>query len=347
MGEVILQGVEKRYGATYGCKNINLTIKKGEFFSFLGPSGCGKTTILRIIAGFEKPDKGTLFLDGVDITELAPERRKVGMVFQNYALFPFMNVGENIEYGLKIQKKAKAELAKKTEYYLEMVGLQGFEKRNISELSGGEQQRVAFARSLAAEPQVLLLDEPLSNLDARLRDSMRKELKKIQSRLGITTIFVTHDQKEALSISDTIAVFNKGRCVQHGSPEEVYQFPTDCFVARFVGDTNLFPVRLQNGKHYLPNNRIIDNISDQADGYISIRPQDVHISTHSLDLDHCFHGYITEKQYSGFSSEFTVQVDNVFFHVMKMHDMDVDTSLGVGDTVWIGFSFSAIRFLGR
>lgn len=345
MGDVVLQGVEKRYGETFACTNINLKIEEGDFFTFLGPSGCCKTTILRIIAGFIKPDQGSIFLGGVDITAFEPEQRKVGMVFQNYALFPFMTVRENIEYGLKIQKKTATEIKKKAEYYLAMVGLEGLAKRNVAELSGGEQQRVAFARSLAVEPRVLLLDEPLSNLDARLRDSMRKELKKIQKRLGITTVFVTHDQKEALTMSDKVAVFREGKCMQQGTPEEIYQFPEDSFVARFVGDTNLFPLRLKNGHLYLPNNRRIANTDVQSGSYISIRPQNLAVSTRSLDLEYCFSGILEEQQYNGFSSEITIRAEDLIFRAVRLNNNTMHDPLCVGKRVFVGFSAADIRFL--
>jgi iron(III) transport system ATP-binding protein len=261
VGVVVLENVGKSYGEQPACTEINLDIQEGEFFTFLGPSGCGKTTILRLIAGFITPEKGSIFLGGKDITSLEPEKRDVGMVFQNYALFPFMTVRENIEYGLKIQKRPAGEIRKKTDHYLGMVGLEGYDHRQISELSGGEQQRVAFARSLAIEPQVLLLDEPLSNLDARLRDSMRAELSGLQKELGITTIFVTHDQTEALTMSDRLAVFSQGRCIQIGTPEQIYQQPANAFVAGFIGETNLFSLQPEGGQYFLENGREIRGVT--------------------------------------------------------------------------------------
>ncbi len=345
MGDVVLQGVEKRYGHTLACTDINLEIKKGEFFTFLGPSGCGKTTILRLIAGLIRPDRGSIFLDGVDITALEPEKRKVGMVFQNYALFPFMTVRENIEYGLKIRKRAAADRKKKAADYLAMVGLDGFEKRNVSELSGGEQQRVALARSLAVEPRVLLLDEPLSNLDARLRDNMRQELKKLQKRLDITTIFVTHDQTEALTMSDKLAIFNKGACIQTGTPEEIYQSPRDAFVATFVGETNLFPVRFADGQYFLPNNRPVAGAGAEPGRYASIRPQNLVLSTRSIDCDYCFAGIIEERQYNGFSSEYAILAENLRFRAVKISRNGTETLFSLGQKVYVGFSASDIRFL--
>lgn len=345
MGDVVLQGLEKRYGDTVACSGIHLKIAEGEFFTFLGPSGCGKTTLLRLIAGFIKPDHGEIYLGDVDITALDPEKRQVGMVFQNYALFPFMTVGENVRYGLKIQKRSSSEIKKKTEYYLAMVGLEGFEKRNIGQLSGGEQQRVALARSLAVEPRVLLLDEPLSNLDARLRDSMRKELKALQKRLGITTVFVTHDQTEALTMSDKLAVFRKGACIQSGTPEQIYQSPRDTFIARFVGETNLFPVRVENGHHALSNNRRIIGPEAASGSFISIRPQNLKLSTQNPGGDNCFPGVIEERQYNGPTSEYVVRVQDLLFRAVRSSANGGEDSLPVGGQVFISFSRSDIQFL--
>jgi iron(III) transport system ATP-binding protein len=345
LGDVVLRDVQKRYGHTVACTDINLEIQKGAFFTFLGPSGCGKTTILRLIAGLIMPDRGSIFLDGADITTLEPEKRKVGMVFQNYALFPFMTVLENVEYGLKVQKKAPADRKAKAATYLAMVGLGGFENRNVSELSGGEQQRVALARSLAIEPRVLLLDEPLSNLDARLRDNMRQELKRLQKSLGITTIFVTHDQTEALTMSDRVAVFNQGACIQTGTPEEIYQTPRDSFVARFVGETNLFPVRFADGQHYLPNNQRIDIGGAESCRYISVRPQNLRLSTRSINCDYCFTGIVEERQYNGFSFAYTIQAENLRFCAVTISRGDARALFSVGQKVNVGFCVADIRFL--
>lgn len=345
MGDVILQDVEKRYGDTTACANINLKIEEGELFTFLGPSGCGKTTLLRLIAGFIQPDKGSISIGERDITYLDPEKRKVGMVFQNYALFPFMTVGENIEYGLKIQKKSTAEIRQKREHYLDMVGMAGYKKRNISQLSGGEQQRVALARSLAVEPQVLLLDEPLSNLDARLRDNMRKELKRLQRRLGITTLFVTHDQSEALTMSDKIAVFKNGACIQSGTPEEIYQSPKDSFVAEFVGETNLFPVRFVDGAYLLADNRRVVAPENTSGTYISVRPQHLTISSQTLEQDNCLEGLVEEHQYNGLTSEYTVRVGDLLFRAVKLNNERLKVPYTLGSRVYIGFSRSNVQVL--
>jgi iron(III) transport system ATP-binding protein len=246
-----LENIKKSYEQKCVLNKVNLSINEGEFFTFLGPSGCGKTTLLRIIAGFVRPENGSVYFESNNITLLPAEKRNVGMVFQNYALFPFMNVYDNVAYGLKNKKEKKKTIEQQVRKYLNLVRLEGYDKRNVSELSGGEQQRVALARSLVMQPKLLLLDEPLSNLDARLRDQMRMELKELQRKLGITTIFVTHDQTEALTLSDRIAVFNQGVCVQVGTPHEIYTKPVNAFVANFIGDTNLYKAKIENNKAIL------------------------------------------------------------------------------------------------
>ena len=220
-------------------ESICLTAKKGEFVTLLGSSGCGKTTTLRIIAGLEHPDSGQVFLNGKDVTSLEPNQRNVNTVFQNYALFPHMNVADNIGYGLKLKKTSKAEISRRVKEMLELVQLSGFEKRKTSELSGGQRQRVAIARALVNNPEVLLLDEPLGALDLQLRRAMQHELKRLQKKLGITFIYITHDQEEAINMSDTIAVMNHGRFEQIGTPDEIYNHPKTSYVAMFVGNANI------------------------------------------------------------------------------------------------------------
>ena len=224
-------------------KGISLAIGKGEFITLLGSSGCGKTTTLRIIAGLEMPDGGQVFLDGKDVTSLAPEARDVNTVFQNYALFPHMNVADNIGYGLKLKKTPKEEIRRKVKEMLELVQLPGYEKRKPSELSGGQKQRVAIARALVNNPKVLLLDEPLGALDLQLRRAMQIELKRLQKKLGITFVYITHDQEEAINMSDRIAVMNEGRFEQIGSPDEIYNHPRTSYVATFVGNANILKGR--------------------------------------------------------------------------------------------------------
>jgi putative spermidine/putrescine transport system ATP-binding protein len=237
---VSLKSVRKTFGDVHAVDGIDLDVSDGEFFALLGPSGSGKTTTLRMIAGFDLPTEGVVFLEGVDVTRLAPYERDVNTVFQDYALFPHMNVGANVEYGLMVKKVARDERRRRASEALAMVRLEGYEKRKPSQLSGGQRQRVALARALVNRPKVLLLDEPLGALDLKLREEMQIELKTIQREVGITFIFVTHDQDEALTMSDRIAVFNRGKVEQIGTPSEVYEGPETAFVAGFVGTSNLF-----------------------------------------------------------------------------------------------------------
>ena len=234
-----IKNVSKTYGDNTVLNNLSLNIRKNEFLTLLGPSGCGKTTTLKILAGFENSDIGKVLFNDEDISALPPYKRQLNTVFQKYALFPHMNVYENIAFGLKIKKVSKNEIDKKVSEMLKLVALEGFEKRSIDSLSGGQQQRVAIARALVNEPKVLLLDEPLGALDLKLRKEMQSELKRIQQRLGITFIFVTHDQEEALTMSDTIVVMNKGIIQQMGSPEDIYNEPANAFVADFIGESNI------------------------------------------------------------------------------------------------------------
>ncbi len=235
MVEVKLEGITKKFGDVTAAGDVNLTIDDGEFFTLLGPSGCGKTTTMRVIAGLEYPDAGKVIFDGKDVTQLPSFKRNTGMVFQNYALWPHMKVSDNIAYGLNVRKTPKNEVKRLVEETLELVQLGGLGGRFPSQLSGGQQQRVALARVLIINPAVLLLDEPLSNLDAKLRVEMREEIKDLQKKLGITTIYVTHDQEEAMTISDRIAVQSLGIVRQVGTPHEIYNYPVDIFIATFIG----------------------------------------------------------------------------------------------------------------
>jgi putative spermidine/putrescine transport system ATP-binding protein len=239
MGFLDLEGIQKRFAQTTAVEHFQLEVARGEFVSFLGPSGCGKTTTLRMIAGFDTPSAGTIRIDGVDITRRPPNQRHVGMVFQSYALFPNMTVAQNVGFGLKVAKRPAAEIRQRVAEMLDLIKLPAMGDRYPYQLSGGQQQRVALARALAIKPQVLLLDEPLSALDAKIRVALRNEIRAIQRELGITTIYVTHDQEEALSISDRIVVMSEGRVEQVGAPFEIYNFPRTTFVASFVGTLSI------------------------------------------------------------------------------------------------------------
>lgn len=234
-----LVNITKSYDGTIVLDDLCLSVKENEFVTLLGPSGCGKTTTLRIIGGFESPDKGRVIFGGQDITNVPPNKRQLNTVFQKYALFPHMSIAENIAFGLKIKKKPKAYIDDKIKYALKLVNLDGFENRTVDSLSGGQQQRIAIARAIVNEPKVLLLDEPLGALDLKLRQDMQYELIRLKNELGITFIYVTHDQEEALTMSDTIVVMNQGYIQQMGSPEQIYNEPENAFVADFIGESNI------------------------------------------------------------------------------------------------------------
>jgi iron(III) transport system ATP-binding protein len=247
-----LQNISKSYGATPAVADLTLRVERGEFFGLLGPSGCGKTTTLRMIAGLEKPDTGLIEFDGADITSRSPERRGFGMVFQNYALFPHLNVFENVAFGLRARRRPKAEVTERVTRALELVQLPRYERRRVDELSGGQQQRVAIARAISIEPVLLLFDEPLSNLDVALREETREELRELVARLGLTAVYVTHDQEEAFALCDRISVMGEGRILQTGAPRELYEQPTEVFVARFLGRNNLIEARRLSASHETP-----------------------------------------------------------------------------------------------
>ena len=261
-----LINLTKLFDKENGVRNINISVKEGEFVTILGPSGCGKTTTLNLIGGFLEADSGEILLEGEDIINLPPERRPVSTVFQSYALFPHMNVIENVSYGIRFYRKEKKKTALKiAEEYVDIVGLTGYENSKVGNLSGGQQQRVALARAMATNPKILLLDEPLSNLDAGLRIKMREELKDLQKRLNMTMIFVTHDQGEALSLSDKIVVMDKGNVVQIGSPMEVYFSPANEYIASFIGKSNLIDI---DGKKYMVRPEDIEILGKTAGEYI-------------------------------------------------------------------------------
>jgi iron(III) transport system ATP-binding protein len=261
--KVSLDHVSKAFGAVNALQDVSVDTKEGELFLMVGPSGCGKTTALRIIAGFYKPDAGSVKFDGKEVTNLPPHKRNTGMVFQNYALWPHMNIYENVAFGLKMRKVSSNKRVERIRRVLEIVKMREYAERFPNQLSGGQQQRIALARALVIEPNVLLLDEPLSNLDAKLRVEMRSEIRRIQKELGITTIYVTHDQTEALAIADRIAVMNVGSVSQVGTPKEIYQYPQNSFVASFMGEPNVLDGQITaiNKDTGLARVRIAENLT--------------------------------------------------------------------------------------
>ena len=280
---VRIENVTKNFGNVAAVNNLSLDIQPGALFTLLGPSGCGKTTLLRTIAGFHIQDKGAIYFNGKQIDHLPPHKRDTGMVFQSYAVFPFMSVFDNVAYGLRARKIPKHELRERTLSAIELVRLQGFENRRPDQLSGGQQQRVAVARAIAIEPQVLLMDEPLSNLDAKLRVEMRVDIRRLQKKLGTTMIYVTHDQEEALAISDQIAVMEEGRLAQVASSWEIYNSPSSPYVANFIGVTNFFDVRIMNADirnhsaviHFQGQELDVPYFLEMAEteGIVSLRPE--------------------------------------------------------------------------
>ena len=285
-----LKQVYKAFGATKVLQDFNLTFEKGKFTTLLGASGCGKTTILRLIAGLEDLDQGQILCDGKDISRLPPQQRGVGIVFQSYALFPHLTVGENVAFGLKMQESPSSDIAEKVSRALKIVELQGFEHRRIEQLSGGQQQRVALARALVIAPQILLFDEPLSNLDTHLRRTMREMIRHLQQKLGITVLYVTHDQTEAFAVSDAVVVINQGKVEQIGSPNALYHHPTSRFTANFMGEVSFFPVSVKNGNYVLAENALsIESDVPPLEGnyVLGIRPEGVLLALTGEPAERC------------------------------------------------------------
>ena len=325
-----IKGISKTFEDNCVLDNLSLKIRKNEFLTLLGPSGCGKTTTLKIIAGFEESDNGEVLFNGKDISTLPPYKRPVNTVFQKYALFPHMNVYENIAFGLKIKKTPKDEIDSKVKEMLKLVSLSGFEKRKIESLSGGQQQRVAIARALINEPEVLLLDEPLGALDLKLRKEMQLELKRIQQRLGITFIFVTHDQEEALTMSDTIIVMNKGKIQQMGSPEDIYNEPSNAFVADFIGESNILDgVMLEDYKVKFCN-KIFDCVDKgfNKDELIDVvvRPEDIKIVGSN---DGMLKGIVKSIIFKGVHYEMEVEEENKTWIIHNTKFAEVNSEVGL------------------
>ena len=345
-----LQSVQKRFGGgTIAVSGVDLEVEKGEFVSFLGPSGCGKTTTLRMIAGFERPTSGRVRVDGVDVTDKPPNRRNVGMVFQSYALFPNMTVAANIGYGLRIRHVDGRRIADRVAELLALIHLEDRGGRYPWQLSGGQQQRVALARALAIEPQLLLLDEPLSALDAKIRLALRQEIRSIQRQLGITTVYVTHDQEEALSLSDRIVVMNDGHVEQVGAPAEVYGRPASTFVARFIGHLNIFEAhvvdpaagRVRVGDQEIRASIGLSGYAREARVQIAVRPESLRFGEPPAGFN-VLRGTVSEVTFLGATVRLRLRIDD-------RHEVSVDTFNDaesplpdIGSTVSISFPTGAV-----
>lgn len=319
---ITLTAVTKSFGEVVAVDAVTLAVAEGEFFSLLGPSGCGKTTLLRIVAGFEEPDSGRVVIHGRDVTTVSPRKRPTAMVFQNYALFPTMTISANVEYGLRVRRIPRTERKARMRKALERVGLQALEDRPVDQLSGGQQQRVAVARAIAVEPEVLLFDEPLSNLDVALREKTRAELIEIQNRLGITSIYVTHDQEEALALSDRIGVMNHGRLLAVGTPRDLYEHPASAFVAGFLGGANLIAdpeaVYRLTGEHNRPGE------------ILAVRPEHLVPATEESGLPIT----IDSSQYLGSSIEFAVRAGHTRLRLRLSPDAGVENFSALRAAKW-------------
>jgi len=352
---VRLEGISKRFGSVVAVDQLNININKGEFVTFLGPSGCGKSTTLRILGGFEKPDTGRVILDGEDVTSLPPNKRKVNMVFQDYALFPHMNVQQNIDFGLELKGLTNSRIKSRREEVMAYLELEKFGSRYPEQLSGGQRQRVALARALAPDPALLLLDEPLGALDAKLRSQVQQELKAIQRRTNTTFFFVTHDQDEALTMSDRIVVMNNGRVEQDDTPEELYLRPANRFVAEFIGDTNLL-----TGIYHGTNNDVaaIEWCGQQVGAHsgvahtepgsevtCSIRFENLKCQTTKPDTENTAKAKIVANVFKGSRKAITVAVKGAENTLLTAY---VDTEVkagGEGEFVWIGWRSKHLSLL--
>ena len=353
---LVFENISKSFGRNQVLHNINLSIEKGEVFSLLGPSGCGKTTLLRICAGLESPDTGRVFLDGRDITGIPPHKRKVNTVFQTYALFPHLSVWENIAFGLKIARVDSRKIKNDVENFLDLIQMTDHADKMPSQLSGGMKQRVAIARALINRPGVLLLDEPLAALDLKLRQRMLVELDNIHDEVGITFLYVTHDQNEAMSLSDHVAIMNEGKIEQSGVPVEVYEAPETSFVAAFIGDTNFFDgvvaehIRHDNDDYVMLNLEgfpriIVYNDKKLLQGqpvHVSVRPEKIGIFAEKPVLDPALYniieGKVEEIIYLGHQTKYWVRVQDYLISVSRQHDQFITRSpITWGDSVWISW----------
>ena len=352
---VALKAVRKDFGTFTALSDVSFDIADNEFFTLLGPSGCGKTTLLRMIAGFEETTAGTIHLYGEEIENLPPDKRPVNTVFQNYALFPHMSVAENIGFSLKMLRWSAADIKSRVAEMIEMVQLGAFVHRKPSQLSGGQQQRVALARAMAPRPKVLLLDEPLSALDLKLRQEMRAELKKLQRETGITFVFVTHDQEEALSMSDRIAVMSAGKLQQIGTPGEIYEHPANRFVADFIGETNLIAAKVTaveglNVTCTLADGEVVQALGNRAlsagtEGVVSLRPERLSISK-TAPSGQSLHGVLGEAVYLGTDTQFQVQLTgDLSLKVRMQNNLSQAKEFAQGDRVFVSIADGAARFL--
>ncbi|MEH6647485.1 ABC transporter ATP-binding protein [Sulfitobacter sp.] len=340
------RNVGKIYGAGIGAVtalgDVSISIKQGEFFTLLGPSGCGKTTLLRCIAGFETPTSGTIHLSGQDITHTPPNQRPVNTVFQSYALFPHLSVAQNVGFGLKMLGKPAGEVAKAVARVLALVKLEDFADRLPQQLSGGQQQRVALARALAPEPEVLLLDEPLSALDLKLRKEMQSELKRLQTETGITFIFVTHDQEEALTMSNRIGVMSQGALLQVGTPHEIYEHPVNRFVADFIGETNFLEGQVDGGRVRIGTGDLLDvHLTGQTGAVtLAIRPEQIGLGAAASGLT----ATITETTYMGTDTHYALALGDGSQIIARVQSNSAG-ALSVGDTVGISIDTKAVQVL--
>ena len=356
MVDVTLESLAKAFGSVVAVDNVSLQIEESEFFTLLGPSGCGKTTMLRMIAGFYRPDSGRIYFDKKLMNDVPPEKRNTGMVFQNYALWPHMSVFNNISFGLEMRNTPQGETKKRVEAALDLVELEGLGDRTPDQLSGGQQQRVALARALVIEPDVLLLDEPLSNLDAKLRVEMRKEIKSLQKKLGITTIYVTHDQKEALAVSDRLAVMNVGRIQQIGSPLEIYSSPKNKFVASFIGLINLFHGKVlvvEKDTVLLKTNEGLDIIAESLDEVtngmevlVAVRPENIEVHTHGFTHSrrNTVDGVVEGIEYLGDLSRYSVKTEYQTINA-DQYSPSVEKAFKLGDKVTLSFEREDVSFV--
>jgi putative spermidine/putrescine transport system ATP-binding protein len=333
MIQLSIQNLTKRYKTGEGVSNISLDVKKGELVTLLGPSGCGKTTVLRSIGGFLEPDSGDIRIEGKSVLNLPPEKRPTGMVFQGYNLWPHMNVYNNLAFGLKIRKKNNNEIEQAVKRVLDLVRLPGSQKKFPSELSGGQQQRVAVARAFLLEPAVLLLDEPFSALDAKLRHEMREELRDIQSATGLTMVFVTHDQEEALSISDQIVVMNSGLVEQMATPQEIYDHPRSLFVAQFIGKMNFIKGRVDGNKVYVKHLEFPNTQNLEGDVTVAVRPEDI-----SLKPDNGLPATIRQVMVLGHYAEVSFETESGLIKAFLPRDSVKDLVPGQST----GLSFSKV-----